>query len=451
MLSRRMVFRFAVCISLASVLLTPGSIREVSTLGELVVNGSAGTGTKSWSAHSAAGPVTVAKAGGAVEVKRSGGTGDWAFALAALRSPQTGFQIGRTYRMQAWVREPAGAGAEIGILLGNGGYQHRPTEVSTYSAARDGGWHLLSRTFVCTGPAFTDTALYFALPGSGSFAFQIKGASVREVAAPLPAVVGAAPSRTVGFAGPAGAPPDPALWRYETGGNGWGNDELQTYTSSASNAHLDGAGRLVITARRQTYAGPDGITRKFTSARLTTQNKLVIEPGSYVEASIVAPTGEGVWPAFWLAGADIAEVGWPAAGELDILEGWGASPTVAHSAIHLAARDNPKAHHQYGWVEPGGSTDLGKPLSERAHRYGVYFDARVAQFFIDRKPTMTVWADDAVTAGLAWPFGRQQHIIVNVAVANTGADLPAGFPKSMTVAPIEVWKGGIPFPRSIGR
>jgi hypothetical protein len=406
------------------------------------------TGAKAWSAHSAAGPVSVAQAGDAIEVKRSGGSGEWAFALAALRSPQTGFQIGRTYRMQAWVREPAGTGAEVGILLGNGEYGHRPTEASAYAGARDRAWHLLSRTFVCTGPAFADTALYFALPASGSFALQIKGASVREVIAPLPAVVGSTPARTVKFAGAAGARPNPAVWRYETGGNGWGNDELQTYTSSASNAHVDGAGRLVITARRQTLTGADGITRMFTSARLSSQNKLVVEPGSYVEAPIVAPTGVGVWPAFWLAGSDIAEVGWPAAGELDVLEGWGATPTVAHSAIHLSARGDPKAHRQYGWEEPGGSTDLGEPLSARAHRYGVYFDKNVAQFYLDRKPTLTVWADDAVAAGSLWPFGRSQHIILNVAIANSGQDAPAEFSKSMIVSSIEVWKGGIPFPRS---
>jgi hypothetical protein len=451
MLSRRMVIRFAACISLASVLLMPGSVREVNTLGELVLNGSAGTGTKGWSAHSVAGPVTVAKAGGSVQVERSGGVGDWAFALATLRSPQTGFQIGRTYRMQAWVREPAGTGAEIGMLLGNGGYGHRPTEVSRYAGARDRGWHLLSRTFVCTAPAFADTALYFELPGSGSFAFQIKGASVREVAAPLPPVVGGPATRTVGFSGPAGSRPDPVLWSYETGGNGWGNDELQTYTASASNAHLDGAGRLVITARRQALTGADGIARKFTSARLTSQNKMVIEPGSYTEASIVAPTGNGVWPAFWLAGADITEVGWPAAGELDILEGWGESPTVAHSAIHLSVRDDPKVHRQYGWAEPGGSTDLGAPLDATAHRYGVYFDQRVAQFFIDHRPTMTVWADDAIAAGSVWPFGRPQHVLLNVAIADTGQDSAADFPKSMIVSPIEVWKGGIPFHRAAPR
>lgn len=252
------------------------------------------------------------------------------------------------------------------------------------------------------------------------------------------------PDLTIAFAGPAGEPPDKAVWRPEVGGNGWGNGELQTYTADPANAHLDGSGRLVITARRERRTGPDGITRDYTSARLTTEGRFNVASGSYVEASIVAPTGTGVWPAFWLAGANFAQVGWPASGELDIFEGWGAQPTVAHSAVHLAAIGNPHEHRQYGWGEPGGTTDLGTPLDRGAHRYGVYFDSRVARFYIDRKPTMTVWARDAAAAGSAWPFGRPQHLLLNVAVA--GGQRPSdGFPKSMFVGDVKIWKGGIPF------
>jgi len=304
---------------------------------------------------------------------------------------------------------------------------------------------LLTRTFVCTAAGAADTALYLALPSSGRFAFQVAGASVRAVEAPLPRTVSGAATRTIGFAGAAGARPDPAVWRPETGGSGWGNGELETYTADPANAHIDGAGRLVITARRETRTGSDGITRDFTSARLSSQGRLTINPGSYVQAPIIAPVGDGVWPAFWLAGADIGQVGWPAAGELDVFEGWGAQPTIAHSAIHLGGRTDPQAHRQYGWDEPGGSNDLGAPLDSRAHLFGVYFDEHVARFYIDRRPTLTVWAEDASAAGSAWPFGRAQHLILNVAVAG-GDDAPgAGFPKSMIVGPIEEWTGGVPF------
>jgi hypothetical protein len=421
-----------------------------SVSSEFVVNGSAVSGVAGWTAHSAAGPLTtrrIAMPGpvpgtSALQVSRTGGTGDWAFAMAALRSPGTVFQVGRTYRMQAWVRDPAASGASVGLLLANGSFAHRPTPASVYDSFHDRGWHRLSRTFVCTEPGFADTGLYVQLPGTGPFAVQITGASVRAVGVPLPPVVSGAPAHTIRFAGPRGAPPDPATWRYETGGNGWGNGELQTYLASVANARLDGAGRLEITARQQRTEGSDGIARPFTSARLTTQDKVVVPAGSYVEASLTAPTGDGVWPAFWLAGANISEVGWPAAGELDVFEGWGANPTVAHSAIHLGTRADPHAHREYGWDEPGGTTDLHQPLDARAHRYGVYFDSSVVRFYIDRRPTMTVWADDAVAAGYAWPFDRPQHMILNVAVP---AGKHSAFPKVMTVDYISVWSDGVPF------
>jgi len=279
---------------------------------------------------------------------------------------------------------------------------------------------------------------------SESSSHEVPSPDEMVMTAPLPSKVTGPPDHTITFAGTVGARPDPAVWRPEVGGNGWGNDEVQTYTADAANAHLDGSGRLVITARRESRTGADGITRNYTSARLTTEGHYNVPPGSYVEASITAPTGTGLWPAFWLAGADVAQVGWPASGELDIFEGWGAQPTVAHSAVHLAATGDPHDPRQYGWDDPGGTTDLGAPLDGRAHRYGVYFDGQVVRFYIDAKPTMTVWASDATAAGSAWPFGQPQHLLLNVAVSG-GQPPTDDFPKSMIVSEIKVWKGGIPF------
>lgn len=106
------------------------------------------------------------------------------------------------------------------------------------------------------------------------------------------------------FDGPAGAPPDQSVWRHEVGGNGWGNHEVQSYTSSRTNAHLDGHGSLVLTAIREPTTGPNGIRRDYSSARLSSVGKLTVPPGSYVEATIKAPTGIGVLPAFWLMGTN---------------------------------------------------------------------------------------------------------------------------------------------------
>ena len=104
------------------------------------------------------------------------------------------------------------------------------------------------------------------------------------------------------FNGPAGAAPDAAKWRVVTGGGGWGNHELEYYTSHASNVSLDGKGDLAITARHETYAD-GGVTRNYTSARIQTKGLYQSTYGQ-IEARIKLPAGQGLWPAFWALGAD---------------------------------------------------------------------------------------------------------------------------------------------------
>src|SRR4029077_6941977 len=96
-------------------------------------------------------------------------------------------------------------------------------------------------------------------------------------------------------------PPAPAVWNHDTGGGGWGNAELQSYTDRASNAALDGQGDLVITAREESFRGADGITRPYTSARLQTLGKFEFTYGT-LEARIEVPEGQGLAPAFWTLG-----------------------------------------------------------------------------------------------------------------------------------------------------
>lgn len=103
------------------------------------------------------------------------------------------------------------------------------------------------------------------------------------------------------FDGAAGTAPNPGIWRFDTGAGGWGNAELQTYTDSRRNSALDGAGNLVITARREA----DG---SYTSARLKTEGTFTAQYGR-IEARIRIPRGQGIWPAFWMLGADIGQVG----------------------------------------------------------------------------------------------------------------------------------------------
>jgi|GEM_PF-1536286 len=249
-------------------------------------------------------------------------------------------------------------------------------------------------------------------------------------------------TRLVTFAGPAGSAPRSADWNYELGGGGWGNNELETYTNSTANSYVDGNGHLVISARRETVTGSDGITRNYTSARLSTAGKVVAQPGSYVEASITAPVGTGVWPAFWTIGANVNQVGWPQSGEIDILEGTGATPTLAHTNIHVSRLSDPSQNNQVGWGAPGATVDLGVSLDSGPHLYGMYFDAHVVQFYIDRKPAMQFTAVQAAATDRAWPFDKPQYLILNVAV--DGDPSATSFPRSMTVGPIGIYNK-VPF------
>ena len=97
------------------------------------------------------------------------------------------------------------------------------------------------------------------------------------------------------FDQPDGSAPDSAKWKLETGGNGWGNQELEYYTNRLQNAHVE-KGHLVITAIRENYAGPDGVKREYTSARLNTADRFNQKFGRF-EARIKIPYGQGIWPA----------------------------------------------------------------------------------------------------------------------------------------------------------
>jgi len=130
------------------------------------------------------------------------------------------------------------------------------------------------------------------------------------------------------FDGPAGARPDVTRWVNDVGGNGWGNNELQYYTNSTRNAALDGAGHLVVTAIAETMGG-----RSYTSARIKTQGTFEQAYGRF-EARIQLPSGRGLWPAFWLLGSNLVQAGWPACGEIDVMEAIGSQPSVNRGSLH---------------------------------------------------------------------------------------------------------------------
>jgi beta-glucanase (GH16 family) len=129
-----------------------------------------------------------------------------------------------------------------------------------------------------------------------------------------------------------GSRPDPSRWVYDPGGNGWGNEELETYTDRAENSRIEG-GALVITARAEKFTGADGFPRDYTSARIKTLGRFSQLYGRF-EARIKIPRGQGIWPAFWMMGVNIDTRGWPDDGEVDIMENIGREPTTVHGTFH---------------------------------------------------------------------------------------------------------------------
>jgi beta-glucanase (GH16 family) len=212
------------------------------------------------------------------------------------------------------------------------------------------------------------------------------------------------------FAGPAGSAPDPAIWSHELGGGGWGDGQLQVYTDEPANAALDGEGHLAITARREA----DGTV---TSARLVSKGGFATAYGR-VEARLKVPGGRGTWPAFWMLGADIDRAGWPACGEIDVVEHVGADPRRCHGTAH-----GPGYSGLAGGI--GGSLDVGVDLSEDFHEYAVAWDESGIVWFVDDREYHRLTPADVTGS---WPFDQPFFLLVNLAVGgdwpgNTTADL----------------------------
>jgi beta-glucanase (GH16 family) len=235
------------------------------------------------------------------------------------------------------------------------------------------------------------------------------------------------------FTGPQGATPDSSKWTMETGGNGWGNAELESYTSRPENASIDtsqGAdGALVITARNEPgYVGTDGIARDYTSARMTTANSLAQAYGKF-EARLKIPHGQGMWPAFWMLGANIGTVGWPGCGELDIMENVGKDPGHIFGTIHGPGYSGAQG------ISVTGSLPGNAAFADDWHVYGVEWAPDVVRWTLDGTAYGTRSIND-LPAGTDWVFDHPFFVIMNVAVGGSwpgNPDATTVFPQTMLV------------------
>jgi beta-glucanase (GH16 family) len=237
------------------------------------------------------------------------------------------------------------------------------------------------------------------------------------------------------FNGPAGTSPDSAKWSFDTGGGGWGNEELESYTSKPANAELNGQGDLAITARAEKYTGADGITRNYTSARLQTLNTFQFQYG-LVEARIQVPAGQGLVAQFWALGHEAYESAdaWPACGEIDTMEVLGSEPNVVNGTLHAP----------WSWAPTGvqGTAESATPLSAGFHVYSVEWEPERISFMLDGSVYKTITPAD-LPAGAAWPFKHPYFLLLDLAVGGEWPGSPNAsthFPAQMLVDWVRVWQ-----------
>jgi uncharacterized protein (TIGR03437 family) len=229
------------------------------------------------------------------------------------------------------------------------------------------------------------------------------------------------------FSGAAKTAPDPTKWAYDTGGGGWGNQELEIYTTSTDNAFLDGNGNLVIRALKTSAGG-------YTSARLKTQGKFTTTYGK-IEARMKIPFGQGMWPAFWMLGSDITTAGWPACGEIDIMENIGKEPSIIHGTVH----------------GPGysGGNGIGHPyalasrrVADDFHTFTVIWSPGKVEFQVDSNSYFTV-TPASLPAGKTWVYDKPFFMLLNLAVGGGWPGYPDAttqFPQDLTVDYVRVYR-----------
>ena len=231
-----------------------------------------------------------------------------------------------------------------------------------------------------------------------------------------------------------GSLPDSTKWTYDIGGKGWGNSELEYYTNRPINASIQN-GNLVIQELKETYTGSDGVTRNYTSARLKSQNLFQQTQGRF-EARIKLPAGQGMWPAFWMLGDNIDRAGWPACGEIDIMENIGSEPSTVHGSAHGPGYT--------GGTGVGSQYSLpsGQPLPADFHLYAVEWESNVIRYYLDSTLYETI-TPASLPAGSPWVFDHPFFLLLNVAV---GGDWPGSpdattvFPQTMLVDYVRVYK-----------
>lgn len=206
--------------------------------------------------------------------------------------------------------------------------------------------------------------------------------------------------------------PDVNKWTYDigTGIGGWGNNELQYYTNRLENAFCEN-GILKIKAIKENYSGS-----AYTSARLVSRGKFDFKYGR-VEVKAKLPTGAGTWPAIWMLGSNMPSVGWPACGEIDIMEHRGSEINKIHTSLHYPGRSG---------GNPVTNTKVISNATTEFHLYRVDWNSTSIEFYIDNQVVFTVANNPSI------PFNHPFYLLLNIAMGgNFGGNIDSSFTSSI--------------------
>ncbi len=239
-----------------------------------------------------------------------------------------------------------------------------------------------------------------------------------------------------------GSAPDATVWSYDLGAGGWGNSELQEYTSEPSNVRVEG-GNLVITAREQVLRGK---RRKFTSARIKTEDKLTVQYGT-IEARIMVPDlADGLWPAFWTLGNNLAEVGWPDCGELDVME-MGSEAAIQAGVVNRRVSSTAHWEHGNGYAGYGLSYDYPSDINGTWRTFRMEWTPDLISTYIDGT---WIWSIDISSSSCTdcEEFHQPHFIILNLAVGGSytglfrASEITAALPAEYRVDWVRIYDNG---------
>lgn len=215
-------------------------------------------------------------------------------------------------------------------------------------------------------------------------------------------------------------------WTPIVSGDGGGNGEVQFYTDRPENLFLED-GNLVIQAQEEAYRG-----KLFTSARLETKEKVEVQYGR-IEARMQIPVGQGYWPAFWMLGTNIDEVGWPFAGEIDIMENIGSEPKLIHGTIH-----GPRYSGGNG-MSASKRLTTGAEYTDNFHVFAIEWEENEIRWYMDGE---LYHVQTPETVPDEWVYNQPFYMILNLAIGGEWPGYPGRdteFPQTLKVDYVRVY------------